>query len=428
MPSLSKILCVMVMLANAGVAGAYSVIDGYRCVDLGLSVKWATCNIGAAAETDAGAYLAYGEMEAKSTYTEANSTAFGHAQFDYYDAAAAERGSSWRMPTDAEWAELIDHCKWTWTTINGVAGYIVRSRINDSEIFLPAAGRCVDSSTGDYGVAGCYASSDIVPHDATLAQCMLFDNTSRKLTNVNRSWGISVRAVSTAEAVEMADVPTAQLPVVLRDVSVIADEPTHGALVRNSECVDLGLSVRWARCNVGAASPEESGKYYAWGEIMTKSTYIESNYHVRYRPPEAERNMAGTGQDNTSVGWNVQPQRMQAPRFSDVARSQLGGSWRMPTKSECQELIEKCRWQYATLNGCNGYQIIGPNGNWIFLPAAGVYIGTTVQHNGAECHYWTATPVESIEARAWFLYSQHGETYTDWGNGSSGRCVRAVTR
>lgn len=118
-------------------------------VDLGLSVKWANCNIGAHSPEEFGNYYAWGETETKTDYTSYNSIWWkvkyinlpldskGNIQ-STYDASIKEWGNSWRLPTKSELDELKDNCKWEWSTINGVKGYIVTSRINNNSIFLPS--------------------------------------------------------------------------------------------------------------------------------------------------------------------------------------------------------------------------------------------------------------------------------------------------
>ena len=138
--------------------------NGYKWVNLGLSVKWATCNVGATKPEEYGNYYAWGETKPKTTYnwstykwcngsyntqtkyctnsdygTVDNKTVLELAD----DAARANWGGAWRMPTDAEWTELRENCTWTWTDDyngTGVAGRIVTSNINGNSIFLPAAG------------------------------------------------------------------------------------------------------------------------------------------------------------------------------------------------------------------------------------------------------------------------------------------------
>lgn len=117
------------------------------------------------------------------------------------------------------------------------------------------------------------------------------------------------------------------------------------------EWVDLGLpsGVKWATCNVGASSPEEYGNYYAWSETNTSSEYVEGNCSTYSK---SMGDISGDAQ-------------------YDVARKYWGGSWRMPTKTEMQELEKNCSWTWTTLNDIKGCKVTGPNGNSIFLPATG---------------------------------------------------------
>ena len=132
------------------------------------------------------------------------------------------------------------------------------------------------------------------------------------------------------------------------------------------EWVDLGLSVKWATCNVGADSPEDKGDYYAWGETATKITYTESN--------------CSTCKENIGdISGN--------PQY-DAAAANWGGDWRMPTEDEFQELIDECDWEWDG-DGCT---VTGPNGNSIFLPAAGGRSGYELQCNGRFGDYWSSTP------------------------------------
>ena len=130
--------------------------------------------------------------------------------------------------------------------------------------------------------------------------------------------------------------------------------------------VDLGLSVKWATCNVGADSPEEYGDYFAWGETKPKLSYSEENYTYKKNP------------ETLSF-------------IRDVATVKMGRNWRMPTIEEHQELIDECTWTWTTLNGVNGYNIEGPNGNSIFLPAAGYRNGSDLDCAGLYGDYWSSS-------------------------------------
>ena len=146
-------------------------INGHEYVDLGLpsGLKWATCNVGATTPEDYGNYYAWGETTTKTEYTEENSVTFGQEMGDIsgnatYDAARANWGSTWRMPTKADMIELSNNCTWTWTTQNGVNGCIVTGP-NGNSIFLPAAGYCYGASR--YGDGGYYWGSTPYDRDST---------------------------------------------------------------------------------------------------------------------------------------------------------------------------------------------------------------------------------------------------------------------
>ena len=139
-------------------------INGHDYVDLGLSVKWATCNVGASSPGDYGNHYAWGETSTKSSYDTDNSATYGKqmgsiAGNPTYDVARKKWGSPWRLPTKAEFDELVDNCTWTWTTQNGHNGYKVTSKKNGNSIFLPAAGYRDGTSSGSQGTDGYYWSA-----------------------------------------------------------------------------------------------------------------------------------------------------------------------------------------------------------------------------------------------------------------------------
>ncbi|MBR4119245.1 MAG: InlB B-repeat-containing protein [Bacteroidales bacterium] len=172
--------------------------NGHGYVDLGLSVKWATCNVGAESPEDYGDYYAWGETTTKSSYTSSNYTYSSNPTSLPLsaDAARVNWGGSWRMPTIYEQEELINtnNCTWTWTTQNGVNGYKVTSKKNGNSIFLPAAGYLSGSNLSSAGSYGAYRSSSLFTYNG--GACYLSFNSSSVSWNIyNRSYGRSVRAV-----------------------------------------------------------------------------------------------------------------------------------------------------------------------------------------------------------------------------------------
>ena len=390
---------------------ATGTIAGHEYVDLGLSVKWATCNVGASSPEEYGDYYAGGETSTKSSYDEDNcatwNKSIGDIKGTSRDVARVKWGSPWRMPTDAEFDELLDskNCTWTWTTQGGHKGYKVTSKKNGNSIFLPAAGCRGGTSLRGAGTWGDYWSSTPYESDTQNAYYLYFlyfDSSGRTTIWYRRNYGRTVRPV--AELSLGDDVEThRRLPAGNDDnasppLGTPAASPQSAKVkgtIAGHEYVDLGLSVMWATCNVGAGSPEDDGGYYAWGE--TKSYYYGDD---RETLGKSIGDIKGTSRDVTHIQW--------------------GGSWRMPTKAEFEELMNKdnCTWTWTTRNGKGGYKVTSrKNGNSIFLPSTeyrdsnggpGPEELYMLLENGGG-YYWSSTPYESDTRGAYRLsFSSHG--------------------
>lgn len=183
--------------------------------------------------------------------------------------------------------------------------------------------------------------------------------------------------------------------------------------------VDLGLpsGIKWAAYNVGATKPEENRYYFAWGEISPKNSYNESNSVTSGLSYSELKSRSIIGSDGNLTAEY------------DAARANWGGDWRMPTTEEQQELINNCSWEWTTLNCINGYRVTGPNGNIIFLPAAGSRDGTLLYNEGVIGLYWSSTPCASLDD----AYGLNFDSYYYGCNIDNyiryrfrGRCVRPV--
>lgn len=177
-------------------------INGYEYVDLGLpsGLKWAVHNIGANAAEEYGDFYAWGEIESKETYTDANSVTYGMPMEDFsgdpqYDVARAQWGSTWRMPTRDEQKELLDNCTWEWTAQNGINGYRVTGS-NGNSMFLPAAGYHENTTVAEVGEYGYYWSSTPQSNTNLGAYYLYMSNSSKLSYYYARLAGQSVRAVS----------------------------------------------------------------------------------------------------------------------------------------------------------------------------------------------------------------------------------------
>ncbi len=175
-------------------------INGHEYIDLGLSVKWATCNVGANRPSEYGSYFAWGETKSKSSYHIDNGLTYNRTISDYsgnanYDAATSQWGETWRTPTYDEFTELCNKCKWKWTSVDGKNGYKVTAP-NGRSIFLPAAGWDRKYETTNVGIFGYYWTSTPNANDRGNAQRLYFYNGDRYLASVSRYEGLTVRPVS----------------------------------------------------------------------------------------------------------------------------------------------------------------------------------------------------------------------------------------
>ena len=153
----------------------------------------------------------------------------------------------------------------------------------------------------------------------------------------------------------------------------------------NHEYIDLGLSVKWATCNVGANNPEEYGDYFAWGEVEPKMEY---NWRT-YKWCEGVQNTQTKYCTNSSNG--TVDNKTVLDKEDDAAAVNWGGAWRMPTKEEQDELHQQCTWTWTTQNGVNGYTVTGSNGNSIFIPAAGYRGDSSLSFAGGYGYYWSSS-------------------------------------
>ena len=188
------------------------------------------------------------------------------------------------------------------------------------------------------------------------------------------------------------------------------------------EAVDLGLSVKWASCNVGATSPEEYGDYFAWGETEEKTDYSWSTY----KWCNGSYNTLTKYCTNSSYG--TVDRNTDLDSEDDVAHVKWGGSWRMPTGAEMNQLHNNCTWTWTTVNSVNGYRVTGPNGNSIFLPAAGYCDGEDVYDRGSRGFYWTPELFSYDSKYAYYLDLNDGLS-EGWGDiyRCYGLSVRPVT-
>ncbi len=431
----------------------------YDYVDLGLSVKWATCNLGAMSPEGFGHYYAWGETQAKSTFTWANyafkdQTAgktyytkynffsdLGHVDYKFGldmedDAARAVMGSEWRMPTYGELKELVELCDWTWSSLNGVEGYTVTGPSGNS-IFLPAGGYRWDENSGASDGWTSYLSATL-SETANTNNCAMGLDFSRDYYTLEvetRELGELIRPVYSSSAPDNVmtikmlgfkedmvtvsvgdsyqlyaytegysgdfniqpkylyadtlgdnmiklssdgyfvanDTGTCVVMATLGDFTARCIINVVDKIVAQPEYVDMGLSVKWATFNVGAASSYETGDYYAWGAIDATSTYSWENY--RFFTGYNDEGMAQLSKYVTDSYYGENVDNLTVlEAVDDVASVKWGGNWRIPTIAEFKELVDLCEWEWTNFNGVDGYKVTsrvtGYMDRSIFLPAA----------------------------------------------------------
>ena len=479
--------------------------NGYAYVDLGLpsGAKWATCNVGATTPEGYGDYFAWGETGPKtnydfSTYKYCNGSfytmtkyctesGYGYNGFTdgkttlelNDDAARANWGGKWRMPTEAEQNELRNNCTWTWTTQNGVMGYKVTSKTNGNSIFLPAAGYRDGTSVSSVGSYANYWSSSLDESSPGNAYNFYFNSGNVDWGSSLRNYGLTVRAVISddtpqttiytltfnanggsgtmsaqtfEEGVSQAitantftrsgynftgwntnadgsgTIYTDKQSITLTQDMTLYAQWEQEQVVSGTEngyaYVDLGLpsGAKWATCNVGATTPEGYGDYFAWGETGPKTNYDFSTYKYcngSFYTMTKYCTESGYGYNGFTDG------KTTLELSDDAARANWGGNWRMPTRAEQDELRNNCTWTWTTENGVNGYKVTSKtNGNSIFLPAAGDRDGTGSV--GSYGRYWSSSLYESNPYSAYSLYFDSGDVRWNGNDRYGGHTVRAV--
>ena len=194
--------------------------------------------------------------------------------------------------------------------------------------------------------------------------------------------------------------------------------------------VDLGLpsGTLWATCNVGANAPEEYGDYFAWGETAPKDNYDWSTYKW------CDGTEYSLTKYCTDSYYGTVDNKMELDLEDDAAYANLGPSWRMPSWQQMQELCEHCTWQWTQLNGVNGSLVTGPNGNSIFLPAAGGHTGDHQFNAGKFAYYWSRSlysrdqlPIEAAgTAQAYIQFFSSWEWEVWYNSRMDGFPVRPV--
>ena len=440
--------------------------NGHDYVDLGLSVMWATVNVG---DND---YFAWGEVTPKDVYSEENYSLETIGEFLPLskDAARYQWGGRWRMPKSDEWAELVDMCEWHYLSdgiwqVTGPSGksillqspgfyeqdgiyeagsaayYWANQVYNIDGPVAYAFGRDYSGNLGFYAMPG-YLGLNIRPvfknegayvvsYDANGGEGYMPEQINagndtyvleeNLFTRENHTFiGWNTQADGSGESLQ----PGERGFYFADDITFYAQWKRESSGSDNGYAyIDMGLSVMWATCNVGASVPEQYGLHYSWGETYPKDSYDWSFYTYGSNYDALTKYC-----NNDYYGYNgFVDNIMQLEAQDDAATQVMGENWRTPTYDEMRELIDQCSWYWTDRNGVYGYEVTSPHtGNSIFLPAAGYYNGTSFNQSQSVGNYWTSSVYESNPANAHMLKFGHYEVTTDRFYRYYGESVRAV--
>ena len=236
--------------------------------------------------------------------------------------------------------------------------------------------------------------------------------------------------------------------------SQVKTNTADNSAVATPRMVDLGLSVKWADCNLGATKPEEYGRYYAWGETEQKSTYIPENYKwcnmqsnilTKYVVKEIDvpiykeiKDANGLIIAEISLYDPILPTKgtidgkTELEPSDDAATACLGNGWRTPTKAEIQELYDNCEWTLIEQNGVRGYKATSKiNGTSIFLPFAGHWsmfgYGGTDKNNSMEAIYMSSSlSVNHVDASVSIYLRERNNVFIKTASRDQGLTIRPV--
>ena len=186
------------------------------------------------------------------------------------------------------------------------------------------------------------------------------------------------------------------------------------------EYVDLGLPshLKWAKCNIGAATETEYGDYFMWGSTTPNTNTICDWEHAPFN---------GGASDYDSNYFNkmkdtVAPNNVLAREY-DAASQIMGGVWRMPTNTEIQELIDNTTNEWTQVNGVNGMKFTASNGNSIFIPASGYRSDSSFYDQGSYASLWSSSLPSSSFSNAYYWDLHANDT-----EGSDSRCFGYTVR
>ena len=363
-----------------------------EAVDLGLSVDWASWNMGENSESGNTHLYGWGDVTGDLTTTAESAYAFGLsssatsiAGLWEYDIARKQWGEGWRLPTMAEFQELYDDTKIerSQETVSGISGIRFTSKSDPTKsVFIPNCG-LVWPGNGNISLpeSAYYwtANASYTSNSGWLARVAYLIPTSLDNTSFyKKPWHMAIRPVK-------------------------ANSSHHTGGNTGEQSGEVGIAVnlglpsgtKWASHNLGAATATDCGGYYAWGDLEPRTDNFNRDDYQYY---DASTNTYDKFADGYICG----------NASYDAATAAWGISWQMPSSAQVDELLTSCTWTWKTNyqnSGMSGYEVKGPNNNTIFLPAGGMYAVLTnyteLYQQGTRGRYWTGNVHNTTNDTSW---------------------------
>ena len=449
-----------------------------EAVDLGLSVKWSSCNVGADDSTEEGFFFSWGETKPKESYDDSNYRWSQGKRVTKYcvhgrdgdvdnryileaedDAATCYFGSGWRMPTRREWLELIENCEWkrepvTTPTGEKVWGYRFISKINKNSIFLPAKGIRFEDKN-DYLEEGFYWSSTLFENSGDLACSTHFSESGVSMGALMRYFGCLIRPVygETILPESITIVPVEKLTldpnraeikygnVITLKLTIAPENPTDKRVFWSSSNTSVAVVAQDGRVTglrEGSAviTVESGGKTAACRlTVIDRREAVDMGVSVKWSPYNIGAqsstdtgNFFAWGELGPKASYTRENYKFRdnnkyykpgyihtLEKADDAANNAWGGKWRIPTPWEWSELLDNCDKSWTVVNGVRGLMLTSKTtGNKLFFPASGYMSGTQRLMDGERGCYWLST------TRGWSPYEPNAVCVYSGGTGDLG--------